>query len=709
MTIDMSKYLGLYVTECTEHLEALGRELVELEKARGTAGTPGFGELVDSMFRHAHSVKGMSASMGFEATATLAHRIEDLVDAVRTDAKLLDRDLVDLLFLSVDILLSNVRAAGEGRPLDDAHELRAKLAEVVARVTGAAPEPTRIAQAVVRPGGTDVAAASTNAAGAASAGAADPPAAGPSSAAPAPAAPAPAAAFKVAGHDSGLGLPPRFAVKVRVSPSCAVPGVRAFLVHKRLSNLGNIFNLKPALEDLKAGRLPDGLISLELETTAGEAGVASVLKNVSEVEVVSLKPAVAAPAPPPVAPPPVADGQKVVGQETARTVRVRTELLDYFLDTAGELLLATARIREVGKSLPGYALQKDEAGSPVRHFEEVVDRLHGLVKDLHDKVMKARMTPLSVITDRLPRAARDIARRRDREIELVVTGAEIELDRAIVDDLADPLLHVLRNCIDHGIEPVEERAALKKPPRGRVLVSARRARDRVVIEIEDDGRGMDAAKLRAAAVVRGLLTADSAAHLTDREAFLLACLPGVSTAKDVSEISGRGVGMDAVKRAVENVGGTVEIESERGRGTRFTLKLPLTVAVVMLLLVAVGDEIYGLPIGKVLAVVEADESELTSSRDAMMLPFAGALLPVYVLADLLGVPAPPRIGRRPYVVMEGETGKVAFAVDRLLAQEEAVLKALASPLDLVSGLSGVTILGSGRPIFILDAPRLLVA
>ncbi|MHB8878988.1 MAG: chemotaxis protein CheW, partial [Myxococcaceae bacterium] len=503
--------------------------------------------------------------------------------------------------------------------------------------------------------------------------------------------------------------PPRFAVKVRIAPSCAVPGVRGFLVHKRLSNLGNVFNLKPALEELKAGRIPDGLISLELETSAGEAGVSAALRNVSEVELVSLQPAVAAPAPAPAPPHPAAEGAKVVGQESARTVRVRTELLDYFLDTAGELLLATARIREVGKAMPGYRQHKDEAGSPGRHFDEVVDRLHGLVKDLHDKVMKARMTPLSVITDRLPRAARDIARRRERDVELVVTGAEIELDRAIIDDLADPLLHLLRNCIDHGIEPSDERAAAKKSATGRVLVSVRRARDRVVIEIEDDGRGMDPAKLKAAAVARGLITGDTAARMTDREAFLLACLPGVSTARDISEISGRGVGMDAVKRAVENVGGAVEIESERGRGTRFTLKLPLTVAVVMLLLVSVGEEIYGLPIGKVLAVVEADPDQLSSSRDTVMLPHAGALLPVYVLSDLLGVPSPPRIGRRPYVVMEGETGKVAFAVDGLLAQEEAVLKALASPLDLVSGLSGVTILGSGRPIFILDAPRLLVA
>ncbi|HYO68115.1 MAG TPA: chemotaxis protein CheW, partial [Archangium sp.] len=388
------------------------------------------------------------------------------------------------------------------------------------------------------------------------------------------------------------------------------------------------------------------------------------------------------------------------GADATRTVRVRTELLDYFLDTVGELLLATARLRELGKVLP------ENSRPPI---EEGVYRLHTLVKDLHDKVMSARMTPLSLITDRLPRAARDIARRREREVDLVVTGAEIELDRAILDELADPLLHLLRNCIDHGLESPEERVAAGKGSRGRVLVSVRRARDRVVVEMEDDGRGMNAAKLKAAAVARGALSAEAAARMTDREAFMLACLPGVSTAQDVSEISVLGVGMDAVKRVVENVGGTLEIESELGRGTRFTLRLPLTVAVVHLLLVAVGDEVFGLPIAKVVGAMEADSEKLDRSREMPLLPHGQGLLPVYGLDELTGVQAPPRKGVRPFVVMEGDAGRVALAVDRLVGQEEAVLKPLSRPLDLLPGLSGVTILGSGRPVFILDVPRLLSA
>ncbi|MDQ3265007.1 MAG: chemotaxis protein CheA [Myxococcota bacterium] len=680
MSLDMSKYLGLFVSEATEHLEALAQDLVALEKNPGP-------QTIDSMFRHAHSVKGMAASMGFEAIAVVAHRIEDLVDAVRSEPEKLTRDLVDLILGATDVLLGFVRAALDGGPTQDAGPLLAQLNDRVIALQGGPVQATRVAEDVT------VHRASPDAGGAGGLEGVASPA---DASSPAPPEPAPAAK-----SDSGLGLPPRFAVKVRVQPTSQAPGVRGFLVHKKLSGLGNVFDLRPALEDIRAGRIPDGLISLEVETSVGEEGLAQALRNVSEVDTVSIK-AVQQQAVPPMPPPPAAgpEGPKIVGQEPARTVRVKTELLDYFLDTVGEMLLATARIREVGKVLPSSA-------RPV--LEESVYRLHALVKDLHDKVMSVRMTPISVITDRLPRAARDIARKRDRDVDLVITGAEIELDRAIIDDLSDPLLHILRNCIDHGLESPEARVAAKKSPKGKVQVSVRRGRDRVIVEIEDDGQGMDAGRLKTKALERGLITQEQLTRMTDREAFMLACLPGVSTAKDVTDISGRGVGMDAVKRTVENVGGSLEIESERGRGTRFTLRLPLTVAVVQLLLVQVGNEIVGLPIAKVLGALEAEPDKLSRSRDRALLPYGTTLLPVHSMAELIGVPSDNAARTRPFVVMEGDAGRVALQVDRLLGQEEVVLKALSRPLDLVPGLSGVTILGTGRPIFILDVPRLLAA
>ncbi|MBL8957043.1 MAG: chemotaxis protein CheA [Myxococcaceae bacterium] len=640
--VDTSRYLGLYVSEAQEHLEQLSQNLVKLEQAGST------GPVIDEAFRHAHSVKGMAASMGFEATARLAHRMEDILDAYRSLKERVDRATGDLLLSATDALLGHVRATADAKVLPDTSALMGALERKLW---------------VLKPDTT-----------------------------PRPSSPPPPPALA-----RSLGLPPRFALRLKVAAGSATPGVRAFLAHKRLSGLGNVFDLRPGLDDLKAGRLNDGSFSLELETALHETEVRAALNTIADVELASLR--LIEPDAPSVPKTNEPEGPRAVGTEPARTVRVRTELLDQLLDGAGELLLATARVREVAKSAPAAS-----RGA----MEGEVDRLNALVKDLHAKVMKARMTPISVMTDRLPRAARDIARRRDRDVELTITGAEVELDRAIVDELNDPLLHLLRNAIDHGIEPPVEREKTGKPPRGRVQVNVRRDRDRVVLEVEDDGKGMDDAKLRAAAVSRGLMTPEAAAALPMREALMLCCLPGVSTATDVTDISGRGVGMDAVKRAIESVGGTLEIESQKGKGTRFRLLLPLTVAVVQLLLVDVGDETFGVPVAKVNGVVEFPEEQLARSQASPLLPFGNTLLPVYSLAEVLAVPnGHVHAGARPFVVVEAESGKVALGVDRLRGQEEVVLKALTRPLDLVAGLAGVTILGNGQPIFILDVPRLL--
>lgn len=632
----MSRYLGLFVAEALEHLEALSRDLLALEREPAP-------ETVDSLFRHAHSVKGMAASMGLESIATLAHRVEDLMDVLRRDGSGWDQGLVDLMLEAVDAMQAQVRAAAEGPPpAPPAGLLEALAARVHAR-TGRPAAPTRIARTVLRRA-------------------------------------APSAETE----------PPKLAVQVQVLGSSHSPGVRAFLVHKRLAALGTVLSVRPSLEELRAGAIAAGRISLAVAMPGGPAAVRQALAEVPEVEVLSIEPLAASPAPAPEAPPP--------GLEPAHSVRVRTELLDDFLELAGELLLATARLREIGRRLP-------EAHAPV--VEEGVGRLYALAKEMHNRVMGARMTPLAVVTDQLPRAVRDVARRRGREVDLSVEGAEIELDRAILDVLADPLLHVLRNAIDHGIEDGAARTAAGKPARGSVRLTVRRARDRVVIEVTDDGRGMDVEGLRSAAVAQGALTPEAAARLPDSEVLFLACHPGVSTARDVSDISGRGVGMDAVKRAVERVGGTLELASEPGRGTRVAFRLPLTVAVLQLLLVRTRGEVLGLPITKVLGAVELPPAELERSGGGLAVRHGKSLLPVHDLAALLGFAGAEPRASQPLVLMEADRGPVALAVEGLLGQEEAVVKALPRPLDQLPGLAGVTILGSGRPVFILDVPRLL--
>ena len=646
---DTSRYLSLFVGEATEHLDALGKELVRLEGGVTV-------EAIDSLFRHAHSVKGMAGSMGYESTTALAHSLEDLLDRVRSAPSRLDRGVADLVLQSVDALGGHVKAANAKASFPDSSVLIEQLRALTASMKeGSGPA---LGETV-----------------------------------------APAPLLESAGATESE-LPPRWLVTLRVATHSAQPGVRGFLAYKRLSSLGNLFRCTPSIDDVKAGRLPGGTFTVELESTENEASVAKTVSQVADVELLSLTRV--ASAPPVAAPEEVKQAEnepRVVGQEPPRTVRVRTELLDEFLDLAGELMLATAGVREVGRGLEDQVRGR---------LNESVDRMHGLVRGLHDKVMKARMTPVSLITDRLPRAARDIARRRGREIELVLSGSEVELDRAIVDELSDPVLHLLRNAIDHGVEPPEERRMRGKPPRGTVKLSVKRASDRVLLEVEDDGRGMDVERLKQLAVERGLLTLEAARDLPEREALLLSTAPGLTTATSVTDISGRGVGMDAVKRAVESVGGTLEITSRRGLGTTFRLSLPLTVAMVNLLLVGLGDDVYGLPITKVAGVVETTRASLSHSRDVPVLQFGSTVVPARELSMVLEVPGRPHDvdAVSPFVVVDTDDGRVALAVDALLGQEEVVLKALTRPLDQVPGLAGVTVLGNGRPVFILDVARL---
>jgi two-component system chemotaxis sensor kinase CheA len=627
---------------------------VRLEAA-GRGEEP-LGPLIDEMFRHAHSMKGMSAAMELEGIKDVAHRAESLLEVFRRSGSAPDPGSMDVLLGAVDAMQAMVELAAKGEQPPAEAALLDRLGVAVARAQEASG-----AGAPASP--------------------APPPLAQP--APPAPEAPAP-----------GVAPAPRrrVAIEVEIAPACPVPAVRGFLVLKKLSGLGAVLSASPAAEDLKAGRLPDRRVAVVLETAEAIPALERALSQISDIAAVRAQEE-AAPPPAPAAPAPAAGREAGEG----RAVRVRVELLDSFLDALGELILATARIREVGKSIPDAARQP---------LDEGVDRLQAAVKDLHDKVMAVRMTPLALVTDRLPRAARDLARKIGRQVDVEVAGAEIEIDRAILDELSDPLVHIIRNAVDHGIEPPHLRQLAGKPPTGRVEVTARRERDRVIVEISDDGKGMDPEKLRRAAVERKALSAEQAAALSDREALLLSCLPGVSTAERVTDVSGRGVGMDAVKKRVEAVGGTLEIESRPGLGTRVSLRLPLTVAVQPVLLVRVGEEVLGLPIAKVHGAAQVNVDALERSRGEPMLPYGDGLVPVRDLGALLGLPRAPARGPRQVVVADGEGARVGLMVDALLGQEDAVLKPLARPLDLVGGLSAVTVLGNGRPVFILDVPRL---
>jgi two-component system chemotaxis sensor kinase CheA len=546
MPIDLSKYLALFVSEATEHAEGLAQDLLKLESAQ----PPPDG--IDSVFRHAHSIKGMAASMEFSEIVELAHAAESLVGAIRQGQRAVPRVAVDLLLATSEQLGGMIRERGAGR-----------------------------------------------------------------SAAAAPA-------------------------------------------------------LAEGLRRLASEPLPE-------ETGAGASPIAA--------------PAAASQAPPSL-------------RERLRSVRVKAELLDELLEVAGELILETSRLRELSRGVP----------QPARAaLDEGVDRMHAMLRHFHQRIVAARLTPLSLLTEQLPRHLRELGRLTGHEVELSVSGAEVEVDRAIVDELADSVLHLLRNCVDHGIEPPEMREALGKSRHGMLRIEARRDRDRLVLEISDDGRGFDVARLRAAAVARGALEPSAAAALSDREALMLACLPGLSTAQAITEISGRGVGLDAVKNAIEGLGGTLEIESVPGKGSLFRMRLPLAVALINVLLAEVDSEIVALPVAKVLGALElADTSWQTGLDSASTLDHQGQKIPLYHLGKLLGWGGMGEfedewVGVQPVLIVEAGGKSVALKVDRLVGQQEAVLKPLGSQLALVPGLSAVTLLGTGRPVFVLDVPRLVEA
>jgi two-component system chemotaxis sensor kinase CheA len=683
MATAQDKYLSIFVTEAREHLAQLEGELVRIEtEAEGPGGLP----LWDSIFRKTHSVKGSAATLGLTELVDMAHAAEALIFKLRAKAKKPERAHVELLLQATDALSRLVGHAAEALSAGAGDALPKAKAEPAPAVTCAELVSWLAAAAQALPD------------------------------------PQPAQKFvrvqaKVA-VDPAL---PRYRVVIQLSAKCQAPGARALIVQRKLKALGTLIELEPPPAQLIQTK-GAAVLTADFATARSAEEVRLACASVPEVETVEVRPeakgvvqgqratrasnaaaaALANVAPAAVAPAALAAAPRSTPAAEApelrpdATVRVRADALDQLLDSAGEVLLGIARLREASRKLP-----EANAG----HFEAEVDRLRRTARELHGKVMNARLTPFSALTERLPRAVRDLSHRLGKEVDLEIQGAEVELDRAVIEAMGDPLSHLVRNSVDHGIERPDERQAGGKPPRGKLSIAARRERDRVVIDIEDDGRGLDGQALLRKALEAGAITPEAAGLLKPAALVELAFLPGISTRAEATDVSGRGVGLDAVQRAVEALGGKLSLRSQPSRGARFTIDLPLSVSMSNLLLVQVGGEMYGLPLPRVVLTTEYDLSarggEGFESRSVIV---GGQWVTAYGLAKLFGLPslAPP--GPRPFVVLEIDGITFAVAVDRLVGQEEAVVKPLFPPLDRVRGLAGSTVLGNGRPLLVLD-PR----
>jgi two-component system chemotaxis sensor kinase CheA len=601
---------------------------------------------LDAVFREMHSLKGMAASMGYAAMAALSHRLEDLLDGRRKAGADLPEAVRDLCLRVCDRLgeMRDDVAAGGSAELD-----WSDLARRVEEVEAAEGEP----------GG--------------------------------------------AGED-GLR------VRVLLAPDCGSPAARAYLVLLRFREEDPAVTSRPTEAEILGG-VPVSHLDLTLHGL-GRDEVEAVYAEFTEVaglefpgEGIELGPEaddLLAPAPdrPEEAEEEPADGVPQAPREEARvrlpeTVQVPVALLDVFVDVLGEMTISRGHLEATARTL-GSELLKEE-----------VNHLGGLVRSFHERVMGLRMLPFSLISGTLKRLVREHAAQLGKEVDLALSGEEIGMDKSILLQLSDPLVHLLRNALDHGLETPEERRQKGKPPRGRIRVAVARARNRVEVTVADDGRGIDVEAVRRQAVERGIFREEESRRLSNTEIFSCLFRPGFSTRTSVTELSGRGVGLDVVKTKADALGGALVLTSTPGAGTEVRLSLPLSVAIVPVLLVGVGASALALPTASVVRTVEAQPRDVRKKDGRHVLLTEEGQVPILSLARVLRLKGRRRFDRVPLVLAQTGSGVVALAVDRFLREEDLFIKPLRGPLRALQGLSGYSVLGDGRLVFLLDPPTLL--
>ena len=541
--MDMSPYRDLFISEARSHLSAFCELIVRLEES------PGDSAAIDELFRHAHSLKGMAATMGYEQIVGVAHLMEDLLSRVRSGEFELLPPLADLLLEGSDTLSRLVLQIESGsNSVEDTAGLIDKLAAY--------------------------------------------------------------------------------------NPSAEVPSA------------------------------PRGNPPHEAAETPRETHE---------------------PAP-----------HQFRQTDSFKSIRIKTETLDHLVNITGELITNRYRLAE--------SIQLADAAE----CREPLNQLTALLRNLRDEVLKARMLPFAFIAERFPRLVRDLARKQGKEVHFELSGKDIELDRGILEEITEPIVHILRNAVDHGLEAADDRVMVGKPFGGTISLTVTRDKDYVEIVIADDGRGMDPERLKLKAIDKGLISPEQATKMTPQEAYQLVCAPGFSTAETVTDVSGRGVGMDAVREAVHKLAGVLTIQSQKGQGSRFIMRLPITVSIIHALIVQCGQFEIAFPLNVVTRTVELHRSEIYEEEGRSTILLADAALPIRSLRTALQLPAAsePEGALLPVVVCDVGGTQVAFNVDRISGQKEIFIRPLRAPLSYLRGVSGATITGDGRVLFVADANAL---
>jgi two-component system chemotaxis sensor kinase CheA len=645
MSLDPSRYAELYRTESREQLAAINRALLQLEQGGGAA------ESVSIIFRAVHTVKGMSATMGFHAVAEFAHEMETVLDRLRRGEQALSPPLMDALFGCADALESGLDLASEEAGRTPA------MTAALERLQGASGA---------------VATGEHRASGAGTVAPAD-----------------------VVAADPMVG--PGVIVRVRQAKTVELPGVRAYLVIEKVRALGDVGAVWPPVEVLQAAQEPQGF-ALRVQTAASPEEIERAVRSAGDVERVEVDTSGRRRAARPTRGQRVSDAATVLDDvaraaaKGPRYVRMDLARLDALMNLIGELVITRGRLLQL------------TAGSSVPALDEEMQRAARLIGDLQAEIMTSRMVPVGQVFDRFPRLVRDAARQLGKEVQFIVEGKEIELDRSLLDEIGEPLVHLLRNAVDHGIEEPPERVAAGKARAGRLVLGAARDRAAVLIRVSDDGRGVPRSLVLARAKVLGLVDA-AAEQLTDEQLFRCIAQPGFSTVEQVSELSGRGVGIDAVLTKTRSLGGSVEMASVEGAGTTVTIRLPITLAIVRAILARSGGERYALPLTHVLETLEYGERSVQRVKGKEVLVLRDEVLPLLHLRDVVRQGGVTAAGGEIVVLGRGER-RSGLVVDELIGQEEIVVKQFDAARDGLALFSGATILADGAPALIMDVGSL---
>ena len=696
--MDVTQYLEIFLDETKEHLQSLSDQFMILEQEPDNMDT------INEIFRSAHTLKGMAGTMGYKRMQTLTHDMENVFSEVRNNTIKVDGAMVDLLFQCLDALeeyTENIQNTGDEGTNDNEHLIKA-LNDYLAKNSGdGAPQPAKEEKKE----------------------------------------PAKEEPKQEAGADPGkekwreikLGDTEHtviaeakkqgkkcLGVTVYVQESCILKAARAFLVYKALEELGDMIVSVPSAQDIEDEHFEFDF-SVIILTDADVETVKNAILNVSEIEAAyvgevepvqpeeAVKPAAIAEAQPkeeeqpkkaaPAAPAKAADKKTISKPIVNRTVRVDIEKLDVLMNLVSELIIAKNSL---------VSTSSQEGILTNNTFNEQIEYLESVTTNLHESVMKVRMVPIETVVQKFPKMIRDLSKKLDKKMQLIMSGEETELDRTVVDEIGDPLMHLLRNSADHGLESAEVRKERGKPEVGSIFLDAYQDGNNVIIEVRDDGNGIDVEAVKKKAIERGTITPEQAENMADKDVIGLLFLPSFSTSEKVTDVSGRGVGLDVVKSKIESLSGEVEVKTKLGEGSTFIIRLPLTLAIIQALMVEVGGEKYAIPLGSIQTIEDVEPAEIKYVQAKEVINLRGTVIPLIRLNEVLDNESTKKPDENLLVIIVKKGDKLAgLVVDELMGQQEIVIKSLGNYINKNKIISGATILGDGEIALILDTNALL--